>query len=286
MTKTKVYLMLILGVLVLSCSENEITTYDAVQETKILKFASRQEMNYKIDEIEEFQKDYESEIFEKILHHNKITKSSFDEVVKSKETKLLEDINKEQILEDLKFYHKEKIKSIYELREFLNFTSLQSVVDEIESLRLLNPSKAEVLFNKHSKFLRKTSGVVTSIYHKRISMSYTTGILASNPNQYYTEYRFLAVIPYVVPLVIPYPFQVNGFGNRSFVDFTRVDSPGLSRTIPFPNAGFGASVSNLSPPFNELQQGHRYEPVFGQISTFVTTVLGSQVVSGNAFANF
>ncbi|OEK09689.1 hypothetical protein A8C32_13390 [Flavivirga aquatica] len=47
------------------------------------------------------------------------------------------------------FYHTEKLKAIYEIRSELNFISIQSIADEINYLKLLNPNKHKHLFNEY-----------------------------------------------------------------------------------------------------------------------------------------
>lgn len=65
----------------------------------------------------------------------------------------------------LKSYHEEKIRNIYKLRKELNFTSIQSIADEINSLILLDKKKADQLFLKHQIFLiKKATGVETIFY--------------------------------------------------------------------------------------------------------------------------
>lgn len=64
------------------------------------------------------------------------------------------DLSKEGI-ELLKEYHKDRLEIIYNLRNELGFVSIQSVVDEMNSLILINPRKAEELQRTYKSIISK-----------------------------------------------------------------------------------------------------------------------------------
>jgi hypothetical protein len=78
-------------------------------------------------------------------------------------------INENLLLEDLNFYHAERLNAIYAERAHFNFTSIQSIADEINSLKLLNPGKAEGLLIKYKSVLIKNEYETSSIFYKSMA---------------------------------------------------------------------------------------------------------------------
>ncbi|AEW85932.1 hypothetical protein C3B47_14085 [Flavobacterium columnare] len=119
-----------------SCSNEDLTTNELLTESQVLKFDSYKEMQNKIVEIKK--------------------------ISDAKESRILNIINSKNLKSNnLEFYHTERLNSIYELRKELNFTSIQSIADEINSLKLLNPKKANLLYDKYSTLLKKDKYSIT-----------------------------------------------------------------------------------------------------------------------------
>lgn len=156
------YCALFVGVIfVLSCSKDD--NFDSEKnnfsEVQILDFSSLEELEEKVNEISLSKEKRESNIIEKPIFEKK-SKEIITEA---------NNITFFDIKADVEYYHRKKLKIIYELRKELNFTSLQSTVDEINSLRLLNPVKAEKLYNEISDLLIKSKFGVISKYQDDIS---------------------------------------------------------------------------------------------------------------------
>lgn len=135
--------------LFINCTSENTTASDLVIENQILKFDTYEDMQNRIIEITNINKTNESNILNSILDQNK------------KET-----INTNQV----EFYHQERLKSIYELRNKINFTSIQSIADEINSLKLLNPKEADALYNKYSELLIKSKFSVYPIVDNELAL--------------------------------------------------------------------------------------------------------------------
>lgn len=156
--------------LVLSCSQNDNFSKESENSVKleILEFASLEDMNIKIDEINVLKDKKETEIIDKILLKNKIEKPISN--INSKNSNNLKDLTYADIEDDVEFYHKEKLNSIYKLREELGFVSLQSVVEEINSLKLFDLEKAEKLYTQYGQYLGKSKFGTYSIFGDDISI--------------------------------------------------------------------------------------------------------------------
>lgn len=122
-------------------------------------------MQSKIAEIASFKKGQEAQIIEKLLKRNDLKAPSENDSKSAVNAKIDEKV----LLEDVKFYHTERLKAIYAERAHFNFTSIQSIADEINSLKLLNPTKANNLLNKYESLLTKGKYETTSIFSKSVS---------------------------------------------------------------------------------------------------------------------
>lgn len=150
----------------LSCSKEEVTSESissVKEEIKIIDFSSFKELENEIDKIISLKERKE-----------KVALGNFERIKDSK-IAVSEKLNKLEhasiisnaTLKDLELYHNEKLNSIYELRKELNFTSIQSIADEINSLILVNPSKAKKLSVKYQKFLLKNKIEMETIFDDR-----------------------------------------------------------------------------------------------------------------------
>ena len=124
-------------------------------------------MEKKINKINALKEESESYIQKKIFLTNDVSESISDN--RSKKAVETGSINYNDIKDDLEFYHNEKLSHIYKLRRELGFTSLQSIADEINSLKLLNPEKSEELYHSYSNLLEKSKFQISSIYGDEIS---------------------------------------------------------------------------------------------------------------------
>ncbi len=162
-------IFMLFALLVLSCDKNDNFEKEVNNffELQILDFPSLEEMEKKINEINVLKGQKESNTLEKLLLRNNITEPILDHLSKRNESK--KEITYDGIEGDLEFYHRERLNNIYELRKELGFTSIQSIADEINSLKLLDPKKAEELYYNNSNLLEKSKFEVYSIYGDEIS---------------------------------------------------------------------------------------------------------------------
>jgi hypothetical protein len=162
------YSLGLISLLFISCSKDGITTDSEstlIKESKALDFESYETMDSRIDEINALKTQKESAVLK--IYQN-IDNSEF---VLSENLGALEEqkIKQNIMIKNSNIYHNEKLKTIYELRSELNFTSIQSIADEINELKSLNSSQATSLFEKHKKFLKKTKFEVQTIFDSRIA---------------------------------------------------------------------------------------------------------------------
>jgi hypothetical protein len=159
----KTYYLIALSFLVfVSCSKDDTVQSESSAYKEILEFKSRDEMSKKIQEI--------------ILLKNQKQQLTLNEFT-SRNNYAIEVSHKKQtneekttaILLDLKKYSIDKLNDIYDLRKELNFTSIQSIAEEINSLALVDPLKADELENKYKKFLSRNEYQVEAIFDKEIA---------------------------------------------------------------------------------------------------------------------
>ncbi len=79
-----------------------------------------------------------------------------------KQSSIKESNNEEQILANLIDYHQKRIDKIFEIRQELNFTSLQSIADEINSLKLISPQEAYDKYVTYQNLLTEFDPVVST----------------------------------------------------------------------------------------------------------------------------
>ncbi|MGH2666569.1 hypothetical protein [Flavobacterium sp.] len=167
--KIKSYLLTALfAVTLISCSKDDATTTDANSENKVLSFNSEKEMQNKIAEITIFKKAQEAQIIENLLKRNHLEAPSLADLETLKNSNA--QIDEKAILEDLKIYHNERLNGIYAERAHFNFTSIQSIADEINSLTLLNPSKASELFNKYAPLLKTVEALTSPVFDNDVAL--------------------------------------------------------------------------------------------------------------------
>ncbi len=168
--KIKSYLLTALfAVTLISCSKDDANTTDTASESGVLSFNSDKEMQDKIAEIEAFKSTEEQQILQQILRRNNLSAPTLADS-KNASSKQLTEADKAEVLEEVKFYHQEKLKSIYAERARFGFTSIQSIADEINSLKLINSAKSNQLYDSYKSLLTKNEYEISTIFDKNISI--------------------------------------------------------------------------------------------------------------------
>jgi hypothetical protein len=160
------FLLGLISMVFVSCSKDEVTPESissVKEEIKINDFLSQEMMENKIDEIISLIEQKEKVVLENFTSRNN------SKIVLLGKLNTSEQVSRQNnaILKDLKLYHKEKLNTIYELRKELNFTSIQSIADEINSLILVDPTKAKKLSDTYQKFLVKNNMEIETIFDNR-----------------------------------------------------------------------------------------------------------------------
>ncbi|EMY3554902.1 hypothetical protein [Flavobacterium psychrophilum] len=153
----------IFALIFFSCNEENVNSAVTKEQNQVMKFDSEVGMQNKINEIVVFKKKQELQIMEKILKRNNlkdITTVNLNTVAKVSNPTL----DNAVIIEALTFYHTERLKAIYQERAHFNFTSIQSVADELNSLKFLNPKKVSGLFNEYADILKQSKYGVSTIF--------------------------------------------------------------------------------------------------------------------------
>jgi len=164
MEKLKSFLPMALFVsisLLTSCSSNDDLKEDDSsinKNIKIMNFASSKNMNDKIDEIIALKNKKEVIASAEFIKSNKY--------VNSQEQKLSND---EILIAELKKYHANVLNNIYDLRQQIGFISIQSIADEINSLNLINPAKANELKIKYKSLLTEYQHLTVTIFDERLA---------------------------------------------------------------------------------------------------------------------
>lgn len=162
------FVVVILAAFTTSCTKEDQVSSNEVQNQNVLHFASEEEMQAKIAEIEIFRKNQEEQICQKMLLHNNVTPPKLEDFKKATKNEVTE-AEKTKILEDIKFYHQLKLKAIYAERTHFGFTSIQSIADEINFSKLIDPNKSNELFENYKSLLVKNEFETKSIYTKSVS---------------------------------------------------------------------------------------------------------------------
>jgi hypothetical protein len=162
------YLIALVCCILNSCTKDDSNYSDSAfvskKEIEVFNFESKDAMYKKVDEIlllEEKQQqkilyDFKDRNNEKILSNKSIDKTD-------------ENSKNIAVLKDLKEYNVDKLKAIYELRKELNFKSIQSIANEINSLMIVDSLKAKELYSKYQRFLKLDEFLVKTIYNDRIA---------------------------------------------------------------------------------------------------------------------
>ncbi|WP_298140746.1 hypothetical protein [Flavobacterium sp.] len=167
MKTKKIFLSAIITLTFLSCSKDDLesSSQSNQSEKTVLNFANAKEMQSKIDEIEAFKISQEEQIMQKLLQRSNLKAPTLVDV-KNAETKNLTEVDKNAILEDVKFYHQEKLKAIYSERAHFGFTSIQSIADEINFSKLIDTELNNKLINNYKNLFFEFNHQYVSIYDK------------------------------------------------------------------------------------------------------------------------
>ncbi|WP_299433638.1 hypothetical protein [uncultured Aquimarina sp.] len=166
MKKMKSCLMLaLIAFLTFSCNTEELEINESTSEIEILEFDSKEAMEQEIDRVLELRKQKEALIIEKMFGGDGIPTLT-DKMIKESDGEV---IDEKQLIESANYYHTEKLKVIYEEREERNFTSIQSIVDELNSLKLLNQTKYNALYNQYADLLIKSEYEISTKFDKGTS---------------------------------------------------------------------------------------------------------------------
>jgi len=141
--------VVILAAFTTSCTKEEQVSSNEVHNQNIMRFATEKELQSKIAEIETFKTNQENQILEKILKRNHVKAPTVNDLKNIEVLNANVKIDKNAILEDVKFYHQEKLKAISAERAHFGFTSIQSIADEINYTKVVNPEKAKQLINEN-----------------------------------------------------------------------------------------------------------------------------------------
>jgi len=160
----KCSVLFVFVLMMLSCSNDADINMKSNNylESQILEFSSSEQMDLRISEVFALKQEKEAIIVEKILQENNRAKQNSKDISISNSE--ANDIDYAAVRGAVEFYHKERLNSIYELRRELGFTSLQSIADEINSLKLLDPKKSIAIYEKHSGVLNKSGYETYSVF--------------------------------------------------------------------------------------------------------------------------
>jgi len=148
--------LLLLSVLFTSCSSDnsDIENSSLNESNRMLSISSLGDVESTLDEIESLKNEKEQIILSSIKR------------------KKPSDVT----MEDLNFYHKLRLESIYELNSELGYVSLQSIVDELNSLKQLDSNKEKALYSLHKEHIAKNDFGYKSIYGVGTSLLINRGL--------------------------------------------------------------------------------------------------------------
>ncbi len=284
--------------LIYSCSNEESISYNEEASTEnILNFASEKEMEAKIKEIQNFKQNQEKVIMQKILDKHNLTAPTL-EGIKRLEVVDASKIDETTLLEDVKFYHNLKLEAIKEERAYFGFTSIQSIADEINFSKLLNPEKSNQLFESYRNKLNRNEYHTSPKQGNNISnvinskgKTYINGEsnyfevqndseISRIPNQEYTEQGVLATYPNLPGPVTSDPFfyvvWFSGYSNN--ILFTQIASYVKinSQLQPYPMYYFiNENSKAYFNPYNNCNAGILSLDFHSGANTFITVNYGS-----------
>lgn len=145
----KISLVLLSTLFITSCTNEDIQN-DEINQISLEK--TQEKINRQLIFVKEISNTYEEELNNDFFS-NIDTKSLYDNNASEKSQEIL--ISNNDLFNSLTKYHNKKLLKIKKLRKVLGFTSIQSIVDEINSLTIINKELADRLFIENSGFLTK-----------------------------------------------------------------------------------------------------------------------------------
>ncbi|WP_432223118.1 hypothetical protein ACRASX_16270 (plasmid) [Flavobacterium sp. TMP13] len=158
-------------------------------EIKTLAFSSEKEMDEEIDNITNMKSQSDKLV---LADYHKLKNSNGLNTSSKKKNNLDVENQNELMYNSLQVYHKLLLSNIYDLRKQLNFTSIQSIADEINSLNAVDYIKAKSLADTYNDLLVKDpiTGFISTIYDSRTSnvINAKGVVLIENEKLNYAEY--------------------------------------------------------------------------------------------------
>ncbi|PQJ69190.1 hypothetical protein [Polaribacter butkevichii] len=160
----KVLFIVFIALFYTGCSEiNEDVETTASNEIGYLSFSNKEEAEKKLDEILTLKEYYNKIATEAFFEDKKIEKTN--NTPRINPLKIDSVVVKESVIK----YHEGLLKNVYSMRNKIGFTSIQSISDEINSLELIDPAKASVLFNKNQQYLKRSVFGVHTVFEEPVS---------------------------------------------------------------------------------------------------------------------
>ena len=161
----KVLFIAFIALFYTGCSEiDEDMETTASNEIDYLTFSDEKEAQKKLDEILALKE-----------YHNKIATEAFFEDKQIEQTnnkfERIDTLNIDSVAvkKSVIRYHEELLKNVYSVRNKLGFTSVQSISDEINSLELIDPEKAKILFNENQQYLKRSEFGIHTIFEEPVA---------------------------------------------------------------------------------------------------------------------
>lgn len=165
----RIYFFAMLCMAFTSCSKDELSAESNPQakaEIVVNDFSSEEKMEERIEEIVAIKSEKQKILYD---NFNKINTSKRSNVTVEKVNELNLEQQNQTIVTGLKVYHSLVLTGIYELRKQLNFTSIQSIADEINSLIAVDANKSKELVQTYKSMIIKdpTIGIYRTIFDER-----------------------------------------------------------------------------------------------------------------------
>lgn len=170
------YFTIIIAAIVLaslfSCEKDPIESSDRIA---VQSFASEQDLLAATSEVDLLRLELEEEIRNEILRHTVSDVPTKQDVLSMSSASSSDEELKRALLQ----YHSMKIDAIHKERNERQFTSIQSIADEVNSLKIIDFEKHEALLVKYHEFLTTDKyGVITRFQQTGLSnMINTSGEL-------------------------------------------------------------------------------------------------------------
>jgi len=172
-------LPLVLLLLIVSCNKND-TELITEKETslEVLEFFTVEELEEKEIEYRSLRNEVYSDLSKDFLNEIDDMQLAYEKSSAEAKKTYEKSVAEENFLAVLNDFHSNRLAKIYELRKTINFVSIQSIVDEINSLKLNSPEKSEALYKKYSKNITYNDGIaVVENYIANPNITNANGVL-------------------------------------------------------------------------------------------------------------